>query len=186
VSPEERELLERARAGDQAAFRLLVERHEGTVAAVVNGMLGRGDEADDVGQEVFIRFYRSLHRFRGDASVRTWLTRIAMNLSRNALRGRRRRRLRFHSRDADPGPALEPTADARDEVDARETRRLVHAALDRLSPDHRAVVVLRMLEGHSTRDAARILEVPEGTVMSRLSRAMRSLESDLRLRMDER
>ena len=88
--PPDDELLLRARAGDDRAFRLLVERYEGRVASVVTAMLGAGDEAEDVGQETFIRFYRSLDRFRGEASLGTYLTRIAINLSRNALRRRRR------------------------------------------------------------------------------------------------
>src|SRR3954470_18615872 len=82
------DLLAGARAHDQDAWRRLVERHQRTVAAVVVGMLGPGDEADDVGQETFVRFYRSLASFRGEASVRTWLHRIATNLSINALQRR--------------------------------------------------------------------------------------------------
>ncbi|SVD24097.1 uncharacterized protein METZ01_LOCUS376951, partial [marine metagenome] len=73
--------IDRAREGDETAFRVLVERYEPQVAATVVGMLGPGDEADDVGQETFVRFYRALAKFRGDAALGTYLTRIAMNLS---------------------------------------------------------------------------------------------------------
>src|SRR4051794_38893163 len=73
ADPTDQELIGRARTGDERAFRLLVERHEGVVAATVAGMLGRGDDADDVGQETFIRFYRALGDFRGEASVKTYL-----------------------------------------------------------------------------------------------------------------
>src|SRR4051812_20075618 len=75
------ELLQLARDGDERAFRELVERYEPAVASVVVGMLGAGDDADDVGQETFIRFYRALGSFRGEASLKTYLRRIAMNLS---------------------------------------------------------------------------------------------------------
>ena len=87
-------LIDRARAGDEAAFRGLVERYESQVAATVVGMLGPGDEADDVGQETFVRFYQALSKFRGEAALGTYLTRIAMNLSLNAIKRRQRQRWR--------------------------------------------------------------------------------------------
>ena len=84
-------LVDSARDGNEGAFRELVERFEGRVASVVIRMLGDTAEAEDVGQETFIRFYRSLRGFRGQASVGTYLTRIAINLSLNELKKRRRR-----------------------------------------------------------------------------------------------
>ena len=155
------------------------------MASVITAMLGPGDEAEDVGQETFIRFYRSLDRFRGEAALGTYLTRIAINLSRNALKQGRRHTARFKSRD-DPGllvrepfdgaeTAVAPSAD----LERRERERRVRRAIDRLDGKHRAVVVLRMIEGYSTRETAAILEIPEGTVLSRLSRAMRKLEAEL-------
>ena len=175
----DRELLDRARGGDERAFRLLVERHEGRVASVVTAMLGPGDEAEDIGQETFIRFYRSLDRFRGEAALGTYLTRIAINLSRNTLRRERRQAARFERRD-DPGfRTAESAVEMEEEVEVRERVRRVRRAVDRLDGKHRAVVVLRMIEGYSTKETAAILEIPEGTVLSRLSRAMRKLEADL-------
>jgi RNA polymerase sigma-70 factor (ECF subfamily) len=177
------ELLQRARNGDPAAFRRIVERYEGAVAATVIGMLGPGDDADDVGQETFIRLHRALNEFRGDSSLRTYLTRIATNLSLNALRGRKRRWSRFVSRDDGNAEAREAddagAGDLREDVEALERRAAVQAAVKGLSPKHRAVVVLRMMEGHSTRETAEILGIAEGTVMSRLHRAMGALEEDL-------
>lgn len=173
------ELLARARAGDDRAFALLVERYEPAVAATVVGMLGRGDDADDVGQETFIRFHRALHDFRGESSLKTYLVHIAMNLSLNALKRRKRSLLRFAG-DEDaateipesrPGPA--------DDVESRDTRARVRRAVRRLSEPHRAVVVLRMFHDLSTRETAEILGVPEGTVLSRLSRALKELEKTL-------
>lgn len=171
-------LLERARAGDEGAFRLLVERYEPRVAAAVVGMLGPGDEAEDVGQETFIRLYRSLDRFRGDASLGTYLTRIAINLSLTALKRRRRWRSRF-ARPSGEGERWEGFEDPRDDFSSDETAVHVRRAIARLAPKHRAVVVLRMIEGYSTRETAAMLGVPQGTVMSRLARALRRLESEL-------
>lgn len=163
-------LLRAAREGDDAACRALVARYEGMVAAVVIGMLGRGDEADDVGQETFVRFFHSLGRFRGEARLGTYLQRIAINLSLNALKRRKRQALRMA-----PLEVLDLDARAReaphDPAEAREIEAQVRAALDRLSPLHRPVVVLRMMEGYSTRETAELLGLPEGTVLSRLARA---------------
>lgn len=172
------ELIERARGGDGEAFGQLVERYEPKVAATVVGMLGRGADADDVGQETFIRFHASLGSFRGDSSVGTWLTRIAINQSLKALKRRRTWAERFFSRDADP--AIEPpVASGSATIDERERATLVQQALARLPAEHRAVVVLRVMEGYSTKETAEMLGVPQGTVMSRLSRALEKLEPHL-------
>ena len=171
----EDELLAKARAGDHVAFRGLVERHQGIVAGTVIGMLGAGDEADDVGQETFIRFHRALGDFRGDSSVATYLRRIAMNLCLNALKRRRVMAFRLISRDQAATPLDEPTVDGYD-AEAVERRDMVRAAVARLSAKYRPVVVLRLLDGLSTRETAEILKVPAGTVMSRLARAIVELE----------
>lgn len=175
--PSDEELLDRARSGDAQAFARLVERYEGSVAATVIGMLGPGPEADDVGQETFIRFYNHMDQFRGEARLGTYLTRIAINQSLKALRRRKRRTGRLLSRDDDDAFADEPTTDGDDAIDTHEQVELVHRALKHLSDQHRAVVVLRMLEGYSTKETAEILGVPDGTVMSRLYRAMDQLEN---------
>jgi RNA polymerase sigma-70 factor (ECF subfamily) len=187
-------LLARARAGDERAFAAIVARYEARVAATAIGMLGPGDEAEDVGQETFIRLYRSLDRFRGDASLATYLTRIAMNLSLTALRRRRSWFARFvpagtgrgmhGSVEHRPGPGVEAmpagaSGNALESLLREERRERVRAALEGLKPEHRAVVVLRWIEGLSTREAADALGVPEGTVMSRLSRAMDRLGTAL-------
>jgi RNA polymerase sigma-70 factor (ECF subfamily) len=138
-------------------------------------MLGPGDDADDVGQETFIRFHTALDQFRGDAALGTWLRRIAMNLSLNALKRRRRAANRFVSRDQSAHPLDEPPIGGPD-AEVAERGAVVRAAIEQLSPKHRPVVVLRMLEGLSTRETATVLELPEGTVLSRLARAMTELE----------
>ena len=102
-----------------------------------------------------------------------------MNLSLNALRRRRRSILRFVSRDETPIETMEPRAGPDGNVDAEELRVLVRRAVAQLNEKHRAVVVLRMFHDYSTREAASILGVPEGTVLSRLSRAMKELEARL-------
>jgi RNA polymerase sigma-70 factor (ECF subfamily) len=181
------ELIDRARSGDDRAFAALVDRYERAVAATVIGMLGPGDDADDVGQETFIRFHRALANFRGESSLKTYLVHIAMNLSLNALKRRRRSVLRFVSRDPQAGDngdplddLIEPRTGPEGDVDAKELQTLVRSAVRRLGEKHRAVVVLRLFHDCSTKETAEILGVPEGTVLSRLSRAMKELESMLR------
>jgi len=183
-STTDRELIERARAGDERAFHDLVERYEPRVAATVVGMLGPGDEAEDVGQETFIRLYRSLERFRGDSSLGTYLTRIAINLSLTALKRRKRWTARFVRQDEGEREGPEGSWDPRGQLERDDVARKVRAAVDRLAPNHRTVVVLRMIDGYSTREAAEILDIPMGTVMSRLARAMERLEKEMKERKD--
>jgi RNA polymerase sigma-70 factor (ECF subfamily) len=173
-------LLDRARDGDRWAFQQVVQRYEDQVAATVVGMLGPGPDADDVGQETFIRFYKALDQFRGESGLGTYLTRIAINQSLKALRKKKRWYNRFLSRDNEERTLEEPALDGADVVGRRERAALVHEALATLSEDHRAVVVLRLLDGYSTRETADILDIPEGTVMSRLYRATSNLKDELR------
>ena len=170
------ELVDKTLHGDDRAFRMLVERYESAVASTVIGMLGPGDEADDVGQETFIRFYRSLKKYRGEASLKTYLTRISINLSLNALKRRRSLMERFVSRDQKSAPLPERALNGVALVESRETDEVVQHAIQQLSPKHRAVIVLRMIDGYSTKETAEILGIPAGTVLSRLARAMEALK----------
>lgn len=170
------ELIKKTRAGDAQAFERLVKRYESQVAATVTGMLGKSDEADDVGQEVFIRFYKAIDKFREDSGLGTYLTRIAINLSLNALKRRKRRWSLFKSTDDE---SKEIAVDPNDSFATAEKKEIVHAAIQELDHDFRAVVVLRLIDGYSTAETAAILEIPQGTVLSRLSRAQKKLKEIL-------
>ncbi len=184
--PPDEELVARARKGDRQAFRLLVERYEDDVAATVVAMLGPSGEVDDVVQEAFIRFYQTLDRFRGEAAVSTYLKRIAINRALDALRRRKRFLGRFRSRDDETHPPPDPSFEEEGRIEARERARLVHQAIEALPPKHRAVIVLRMIEGYSTEERAEMLGVPYGTVLSRLSRAHNKLKELLQPYIQER
>jgi RNA polymerase sigma-70 factor (ECF subfamily) len=171
-------LLDRARDGDERAFAAIVERYESRVAATVIGMLGRGDEADEVGQEVFVRLFRSLHRYRGEAALGTYLTRIAINLSLTALKQRKRWFSRFAQLSPDQ-TSSDSGENALEILSRRQKIDRVHRALATLPVDQRSVVVLRWLDDLSTKETAEMLGIPEGTVMSRLSRAMDRLRAEL-------
>jgi RNA polymerase sigma-70 factor, ECF subfamily len=172
----EQDLLARARSGDDQAFAVLVRRHEGTVARVAIGMLGPGPDAEEVGQEAMLKLHGALGRFRGDAALATYLTRITINLALRALQRRRTWLQRFLHLDPHDRTCDQPAADRPDgDLDREQLQALVASALRQLAPGERAVVVLRLVEDHSTRETARLLGIAEGTVMSRLSRALHRL-----------
>ncbi len=139
-------------------------------------MLGHTTEAEDVGQETFVRFYQSLNQFRGDSSIGTYLTRIAINLSLNEIRKRKRRRNLFFTNNEN---MIEGIPDTQDLKNQRETSKLVHWGLQNLPPKFRSVIVLRLIDGYSTEETAKILGLPMGTVLSRLARAQMKLKEIL-------
>ena len=169
------QILTELRNGNDAVFRDLINRYEGLVSATIIGMIGKCSEAEDIGQEVFVRFYKALNNFRGDSAIGTYLTRIAINLSLNEIKRRSRRsRLFFHSDDE--------TFDVEDKnsnTDTDENREVVQHAIRELAPKFRSVIVLRLIDGYSTEETAKILSVPIGTVLSRLARAQKKLKEIL-------
>lgn len=164
--------------GDIDAFRILVGKYKDQVAATVIGMLGHCPEADDVGQETFIRFFKALKSFRGDASVGTYLTRIAINLSLNELKRRKRRFTLFtgHTEEVEKIPDDSGSAGS---GKSRFDRDQINAAIEKLESKFRAVVVLRLVQGYSTAETADILRLPLGTVLSRLARAQNKIRKIL-------
>lgn len=166
------ELVGKAREGDQAAFRELVLRYQDRVAAIAIGMLGRTAEAEEVGQDTFIRFFRALDQFRGEASLGTYLSRIAINLSLNAAKARQNRQARQVAEEAADMPAL----GSREHEQRADAREVVRLALAKLEPEFRSVIVLHMLEGYPTVEVAELLEIPKGTVLSRLKRGRDKLK----------
>jgi len=167
------DLVTASRTGDHNAFRELVRKLEGQVAATVIGMLGHCQEAEDVGQETFIRFYNALNKFRGEAKVETYVTRIAINLSLNELKRRQRKALLFAEQ---PEAALENLSNQEVVGIDRDTQATVRWAIRQIAPRFRAVIVLRLIDGYSTRETAEILSLPIGTILSRLSRAQKKLK----------
>jgi RNA polymerase sigma-70 factor (ECF subfamily) len=146
------------------------------VAATVIGMLGYCPEAEDIGQETFIRFYQSLDRFRGDASIGTYLTRIAINLSVNEIKRRRRRRKLFFSNSDDK---IENIPDKINAMKQKENKTILQMGLEKLEPKLRSVIILRLIDGYSTKETAEVLNLPLGTVLSRLARAQMKLKEIL-------
>lgn len=146
------------------------------MAATVIGMLGYCTEADDVGQETFIRFYQSLNKFRGESSIGTYLTRIAINLSLNEIKKRQRRRELHLSSENEK---MENVPDDSDRKNLKELKEIVHTGIQKLNPKYRSIIVLRLMQGYTTRETAQILNLPIGTVLSRLARAQMQLKKIL-------
>ena len=161
--------MRRAQAGDEAAFEELVRRHAKRLHEVVRRLVGSRQEAEDVTQETFLRAWRGVARFNGDASFSTWLFRIGLNEARR--RRERERRHRFEGlddqvvepREPDPGPALV--------AQHRDLQAALERAIAALRPELRAPLVLRDVEGLPTADAAAVMEVSEAAFKSRLHRA---------------
>ncbi len=188
--PEQREtqadetiLVDRARQGDREAFRRLVETHQDNVYYTALGLLRNPDDAEDMVQEVFIRAYKFLDRFRGQARLGTWLYRVTLNACRDHQRKRR-----FIELQQSLGLVKEPEsqwveerADANPERAAASTRLRgdLYRALDRLSPSERSVFVLRQFNDLSIRETAEATGRAEGTVKALLFRALRKLQKEL-------
>jgi len=164
-------LVGRAQAGDRAAYGELVRRHQGAALRLAAGVCGSAEEARDIVQDAFVKGYRSLDRYRGDAPVRSWMLRIVANEAKNEVRGRSRRqrrehrheRLRLVAADSDPvGDRVAAEAEAADLLDL----------LAGLDEHDREVLACRFVAGLNEADTAATLDVPLGTVKSRTARAL--------------
>ena len=181
------ELVARARDGDRAAFDQLVIRHQDRVYNMALRMLGHPDDALDLAQEVFLSAYRALGGFEAKAAFSTWLYRVTVNRCRDELRRRstvKHTRPRPLGARANPDdPSADPPARGASPHElavARESEAIIAAAVAELPGDAREVLVLRDVEGLAYEEIAHVLEVPVGTVRSRLNRARTLLRDRLR------
>ena len=190
VPSAEEQFLERLKAGDALAFNRLVEERHGDIYALLYRLTEDPEEARDLTQETFLQAFRHLSSFRGDADLRTWLYRIAVNQARNRWRWwKRRRRDRTVSLDApvseefdaplSAGLQGDPGLDPERQALARERELALHAALQTLSRPYREVIVLRDIEGLSYEEVAATLDLNVGTVKSRLNRGRTELRRRL-------
>lgn len=169
----ERQLIERIRNGDRQAFEALLDLYETRVYRLALRFTGSVQDAEDITQEIFMGVYRGLDKFQGNSALGTWIYRIAMN---HCLEFRRKRRLEQVPYNEELTLA---STDWRDDpfvsADKSETSAKVEAALNLLSPLHREVIILHELQGLTYQEVATTLNVPVGTVKSRLSNAFRKL-----------
>lgn len=179
---DDKHILARARRGELDAFEELVRQYEKRVYAVALRSSGSPEDAADITQEVFLRAWRSIESFRGDSGFSTWLFRITMNLCVDHARHKnaqpQTQPLVVGEEDAErPIPDTAPTPE--EHLENSELGRELAAALDEVSEEHRRIVLLRDVSGLSYTEIAEVLEISEGTVKSRLSRARIALRTIL-------
>jgi RNA polymerase sigma-70 factor (ECF subfamily) len=187
------QLVARTLAGDQRAYRMLVEKYQRRVERLVARMVRDTDLVPDIAQETFIRAYRALHQFRGDAQFYTWLYRIAVNTAKKFLLELKADPLvteaSMRSADEDDEtfrPLEESITEETPEtlLAAQEIARAVQAALESLPHELRQAVTLREIEGLSYEDIALAMECPVGTVRSRIFRAREAISARVRPLLD--
>ncbi len=170
-------LVERARAGDRRAFDELARRYSRRLFGLVLRWTRDPDQAQDLTQEALVRAWRGLARFEGGQEFRSWLFRIALNLATDQARARRRHRSVPLSEMTEGELGEAPGERTEERLDREQLAGRLEAGLARLSPEHRAVLLLRAREEMSYDEIAATLGVPRGTVMSRLARARLQLRA---------
>lgn len=180
MEPSDEEIVEQVLAGDQAAYRFLVDRHARSIFRMAYRMTGSSEDADDIVQETFLRAYRRLDRFRSDAAFATWVYRIGMNCGRDVLRSRRRvpeELVDPEEHKIERSSAIEPTQDAH--MARLEIRKQLKDAMDQLSGNERTAFVMRHFEGMSIQEIGEVLGTRTNATKHTIFRAVRKLRETL-------
>ncbi len=182
----ERELIQRCRDGDRRAFEILVKRYQRRVFGIAFGIVRDTEEAADVAQEAFYRAYKNIAGFKGNSSFYTWIYRITVNLAFDLAKRRARTQtvehdeMRRGNEEQSDWRALQPDVENPDRaLVSKELAERVSEAMARLSETHRAVLVLREIEGLTYEEIARVMNSSQGTVMSRLFHARKNMQKML-------
>lgn len=183
------QFIERLKRGEAAAFEMLVEKHSGEIYGLLYRLTENSEDARDLAQETFLRAFQSIDQFRGDADLRTWIYRIAINQARNRWRWWRRRRrdatVSLDSKNGDGEQPLVETLWARDTETpeqatlAREREHALRLALQGIGRHYREAVILRDIEGFTYEEVSVALGISIGTVKSRLARGRKELRRRL-------
>ena len=172
------ECVRRVQQGDTDSFEVLVRRHEKAIFNLVYRLLGNYDEAAEVAQEVFLSAFKSIHQFRGEANFSTWLYRIGLNHAstrRKSLQTSQQRHIPLDGTEVIAEGAVDPAKN----VEHKEIQQRVQQALNSLDPEDARIVLLRDLQDIPYEDVAQMLDIPVGTVKSRLHRARQALKTSL-------
>ncbi len=180
------QLVERVRQGDQRAFGILVEKYQRKLMRLLSRMVRDQHEIEDIAQEAFIKAYRALPQFRGDAAFYTWLYRIAVNTAKNYLssRGRSMPTVSDHAMNDEDEPderlVAQDIGTPETELLSKQVAIAVNEAVDALPDELRQAITLREIEGMSYEEIAETMACPIGTVRSRIFRAREAIASKLR------
>ncbi|WP_024891099.1 RNA polymerase sigma factor RpoE [Luteimonas huabeiensis] len=185
----DQELVRRVQRGDSAAFDLLVRKYQHRIAALIGRYVADWSECQDVAQETFIRAYRAIGNFRGDAQFYTWLHRIAVNTAKNHLVAHNRRPPTddidvADAEQFDSGVRLRDTDTPERELMRQQMEQTVMRAVEALPEELRVAITLREVDGLSYEDIARRMDCPIGTVRSRIFRAREAIDQELKPLMD--
>lgn len=186
----EKQLIEQCRKGDVSAFEHLISLYDKKVYNIALRMLGNKDDASELAQEVFIRIFKSIKKFRGESLLSTWVYRITTNMCLDELRRRKKASFVYIDEGVsfnDSELELQLPTDApgpQETVERIELKTAIEKALHILSEEQRMVIVLRDIQGFSYKEIARILRIPSGTVKSRVSRARTALKKVLQEKME--
>ena len=191
MSSNDRKLIRRLRARDEDAFHELVRVYQHKVFNITYRIVGDRAEAEDVAQEVFVAIFKHIDGFRGDAKLSTWIYRIATNHARNRIKYLARRNHKQHQDYEDAPDSAKETSPVSGSVDgpeeramAKELEQIIQDGLESLNEIHRAIIVLRDVQNLSYEEISVIVELPEGTVKSRLFRARVALKEYVENRYD--
>ncbi len=182
----DQQLVERVQRGDKRAFDLLVVKYERRLARLLSRFVRDSHEVEDISQETFIKAYRALATFRGDAAFYTWLYRIGINTAKNYLMARGRRAPTVTEFDAEESEgfegaeALQELNTPESELLSKEIGQVVNDAMAALPEDLRTAITLREIEGLSYEEIAETMNCPIGTVRSRIFRAREAIAARLR------
>ncbi len=168
----DQELINRSKSGDHAAFAEIVKRYQSYVATIAMNMIGDWNESEEIGQQTFVRLYRSLHQFRGRSSLKTYISKICMNQSLTYLKRKQKQVKKFASLDQLESDQIKTESTESELIN----KDLLRRALLALDPQARMIINMRMIQEYSTKETAAVLGIAEGTVMSRLKRAMDKLK----------
>jgi RNA polymerase sigma-70 factor (ECF subfamily) len=185
MSENERDLVERAKSGDIEAFEQLIVGCQKKVFNIAYRMIGNYDDANELAQEVFLKAFRSIKKFKGDSLFSTWIYKVTTNVCLDEIRTRKKKvvisldqEIEFNDREIKRQiPDNAPTPDM--EAETNELKQIVNESIAQLNENYRSVIILRDIQGLSYGEISKVVNCPEGTVKSRINRARQALKKIL-------